>query len=130
MCFPQAINSPSGLSGLAERLKRYAHGERVTFDDKLDFGQATSFQCAVWEATRDIPYGETRSYEWIACRIGKPNAAHAVGQALRRNPFLIVVPCHRVIGKDGGLTGFSCGLDIKKRLLDIETTPLSTAKIR
>jgi O-6-methylguanine DNA methyltransferase len=130
MRFPEAIDSPSDFGDLAERLKRYAHGECVTFDDKLDFGQATSFQRAVWEATRDIPYGETRSYEWIASHIGKPKAARAVGQALNRNPFPIIVPCHRVIGKDGGLTGFSCGIDMKKRLIDIETAPLSTAKIR
>jgi O-6-methylguanine DNA methyltransferase len=129
MCFPQAIDSPSGFGDLAERLKRYANGERVTFDDKLDLANATTFQQAVWEATRDIPYGETRSYEWIACRIGKPNAARAVGQALRRNPLPIIVPCHRVIGKDGGLTEFSCGLDMKKRLIEMETAPLSTAKI-
>lgn len=125
--FPESIDSPDSFSDLAEQLKRYSRGERVIFDDKLDFSKATQFQQAVWEATRAIPYSETRSYEWIACRIGKPNAARAVGQALRRNPLPIVVPCHRVIGKDGSLTGFSSGLDIKKRLLDVEIAPPSAS---
>jgi O-6-methylguanine DNA methyltransferase len=114
---PESTYSPVGFGDLAERIKRYAHGERVTFGDKLDFGQATSFQHAVWKATREIPYGETRSYEWIACRIGKPNAARAVGQALSRNPFPIVVPCHRVIGADGKLTGYRWGVERKRALL-------------
>ena len=131
MRFPEAIDSPRGFGDLAERLKRYASGKRVTFDDKLDLANATPFQQAVWEATRAIPYGETHSYEWIARRIGKPKAARAVGQALNRNPFPIIVPCHRVIGKSGGLTGFSCGLDVKRRLLELEAAGLpAMTKIR
>ena len=125
MRFPEAIESRRGFGDLAEWLKRYARGTQVTFDDKLDLADATSFQQTVWEATRAIPYGETRSYEWIAQRIGKPKAARAVGQALNRNPFPIIVPCHRVIGKSGNLTGFSCGLDVKRRLLELESTAVS-----
>ena len=121
--YPQSMESPDGFGGLPQRLKRYAQGERTIFNDKLDFASATPFRRAVWEATRSIPYGETRSYEWIAQRIGKPEAARAVGQALKSNPFPIVVPCHRVIGKDGSLTGFSAGIELKRRLLDLEAAP-------
>jgi len=118
--FPQSIESADGFGDLPQRLKRYACRERITFNDMLDFGNATSFQQAVWKATCTIPYGETRTYGWIAQRIGKPKAARAVGQALKANPCPIVVPCHRVIGKNGNLTGFSCGIKLKRRLLDLE----------
>ena len=129
--FPESIDSPSDFGDLAERIKQYTRGERVTFDDKLDLANATPFQQTVWQATRDIPHGETRSYEWIANRIVKPKAARAVGQALNRNPFPIIVPCHRVIGKSGGLIGFSCGLDIKRCLIELESRGLpNLTKIR
>jgi methylated-DNA-[protein]-cysteine S-methyltransferase len=120
--FPQSIESPGEFGDLPQRLEGYAGGERIIFKDELDFGNATPFQRAVWEATRAIPYGGTRSYEWIAHRVGKPGAARAVGQALKCNPLPIVVPCHRVIGKDGSPTGFSYGIDVKKHLLDIEAS--------
>ena len=120
--FPQSIESPDCFGDLPQRLKRYAQGERTILNDKLELSSATPFRRAVWEAARSIPYGETRSYEWIAQRIGRPEAARAVGQALSQNPFLIVVPCHRIIGKDGRLTGFSCGIDIKKRLIKLEAS--------
>ena len=119
--FPQSTESPNGFGDLPQLLKRYVCGERIAFNDKLDFGDATPFQQAVLKTTCAIQYGETRTYEWLARRIGRPNAARAAGQALKRNPLPIVVPCHRVIGKDGSLTGFSCGIDVKKRLLDIES---------
>jgi methylated-DNA-[protein]-cysteine S-methyltransferase len=118
--FPEATESPRGFNDMAGRLKQYASGARVTFNDKLDLTKASPFQQAVWEATHTIPYGETRSYEWIANQLGKPKAARAVGQALNHNPFSIIVPCHRVIGKSGGLTGFSCGLYMKRWLLALE----------
>ena len=118
--FPDAMESAKGFGDLPQRLERYAYSERIEFNDKLDLGDTTPFQRAVWEATRAIPYGETRTYQWIAQRIGKPKAARAVGQALNRNPFPIIVPCHRVIGKDGSLTGFSAGINLKKLLLDLE----------
>ena len=127
--FPESIESPGEFVDLPQRLKEYARGEQIIFNDKLDFSKATPFKQAVWEATRAIPYGETRSYEWIAQRIGRPNAARAVGQALRQNPFLIVVPCHRIIGKDGRLTGFSCGIDIKKRLIELEDSSPSGNRV-
>lgn len=122
--FPQATESPDSFGDLPQRLRRYVSGERIVFNDKLDLSNATPFQRAVWEAVHAIPHGETRTYEWIAKRISRPKAIRAVGQALKRNPLPIVVPCHRVIGKDGGLTGFSCGIEVKKRLLDIESSSL------
>jgi methylated-DNA-[protein]-cysteine S-methyltransferase len=118
--FPESTESSGDFGDLPQRLTQYARGERIIFKDKLDFGNATLFQRAVWEATRAIPHGETRSYEWLAQRIGKPKAARAVGQALKSNPLPLIVPCHRVIGKDGSLTGFSAGIELKKCLLDLE----------
>ena len=80
----------------------------------------TPFQQAVWNALKEIPYGETRSYGEIARQIGHPRASRAVGQANNRNPLPIVVPCHRVIGASGALTGYAGGLDIKVRLRELE----------
>ena len=80
----------------------------------------TTFQKQVWEELQRIPYGETRSYEDIAVAIGNPKAVRAVGQANNRNPLLIIVPCHRVIHKNGDITGFACGTEVKKYLLDLE----------
>ncbi|OCA62879.1 cysteine methyltransferase [Aeromonas piscicola] len=80
----------------------------------------TAFQQAVWQALRDIPYGETRSYSEIARTIGKPSASRAVGAANGRNPLSIIVPCHRVIGQNGSLTGYAGGLPIKQQLLALE----------
>jgi methylated-DNA-[protein]-cysteine S-methyltransferase len=105
---------------LVRRFKDYFSGKRVYFPDKLDLNGSTPFQCAVWQAARLIPYGQTKSYGWIAKKIGKPGAARAVGQALGRNPLLIVVPCHRVIAGDGKLGGFTGGLKLKKYLLALE----------
>ena len=118
--FPEAMGDASFFGDLPERLRRYFKGELVSFDDELDLAPATPFRRAVWEATRSIPYGETRSYSWVAHNIGKPRALRAVGQALAHNPVPIVVPCHRVVNKNGNLGGFGGGLDMKKRLLEIE----------
>lgn len=115
-----AVADSGAFGDLPERMRRYFQGERVAFDDGLDMGHATAFLRAVWEATRLIPYGETRSYSWVAERVGKPRATRAVGQALGRNPVPIVVPCHRVVNKDGGLGGFGDGPKMKKRLLSLE----------
>jgi methylated-DNA-[protein]-cysteine S-methyltransferase len=117
----QAILSPAVFSNLAEKFQAYYSGKKTNFSDNLDFSGATPFQRQVWEATRLIPYGETRSYGWVAKQIGKSQAARAVGQAVGKNPFLIVVPCHRVIASDGGLGGFGGGLEIKQALLELET---------
>ena len=80
----------------------------------------TEFQCSVWQALRNIPYGQTRTYGEIAAEVGRPKAARAVGTANHDNPLLILTPCHRVVGKSGALTGFACGLDVKRRLLELE----------
>lgn len=82
--------------------------------------EGTPFQQKVWEALRNIPYGETRTYKQIAIQIGHNQSFRAVGMANNRNPIVIVVPCHRVIGYDGKLTGYAGGLDIKEQLLELE----------
>ena len=89
---------------------------------KLDLSGLTSFQRKVLEVVKTIPYGETKSYKWVAERMGKPRAARAVGQALKRNPYPKVIPCHRVIRSDGKLGGYSKGIQKKKRLLKEEET--------
>jgi len=119
---PGANADPTPFGNLPHRLRRYLGGEPVSFDDKLDLAGATPFGRAVWQATRFIPYGQTQNYAWVAQQIGRPKASRAVGQALAGNPFPVVVPCHRVVGKDGGLRGFRGGLELKKRLLDLEAS--------
>ena len=118
----EGVPSASFFEGLVKRLQAYFAGKAVDFPDKLDFGEATTFQRDVWEATRKIPYGKTHTYAWIAAQAGKPQAVRAVGQALGRNPVPIIVPCHRVTNTGGGLGGFSGtgGLTTKKYLLKLE----------
>ena len=82
--------------------------------------EGTEFERKVWETLKEIPYGETRTYKWLAEKIGKPHAFRAVGNALGKNPIPIIFPCHRVIETDGSLGGYSGGTDIKRRLLEIE----------
>ncbi len=118
----RATWSPHPFDDLVERLKIYFSGHKATFPDELDLSGATPFQREVWEITRLIPYGETRSYLWVAEQIRRPRAARAVGQTLSRNPLPIIVPCHRVVASDGKLGGFSGGLEMKKSLLWLETT--------
>jgi methylated-DNA-[protein]-cysteine S-methyltransferase len=109
------------LAGLKEKLRRYFDGERVGFhDEPLDVHKATEFQARVWNVVRCIPRGEVRTYGWVADRAGSPLGARAVGRAMATNPFPIIVPCHRVVGQDGQLTGFGGGLDMKRRLLEFE----------
>jgi methylated-DNA-[protein]-cysteine S-methyltransferase len=108
------------FADLTDRLSLYFGGKPVDFADKLDLSGTTRFQQNVWRTVRKIPCGETRSYAWVAKQLGLPKAARAVGQALKRNPVPIVVPCHRIIGSDGKLGGFSGGVKIKKLLLQLE----------
>ncbi len=110
---------PTAFGSAQTQLKEYFEGSRRTFDLALD-PAGTAFQQAVWQALLAIPYGETRSYLDVAKAVGKPKAVRAVGSANGRNPLPIVVPCHRVIGSDGSLTGFGGGLENKKRLLALE----------
>jgi methylated-DNA-[protein]-cysteine S-methyltransferase len=103
----------------AEQLTEYFDGKRKNFTIPLA-PQGTAFQIKVWEALQKIPYGETQSYGEIAVMIGNPKASRAVGMANHRNPIVIIIPCHRVIGHDGSLTGFGGGLELKRRLLELE----------
>jgi methylated-DNA-[protein]-cysteine S-methyltransferase len=102
-----------------EQLEAYFAGERREFDVELEL-VGTNFQRRVWEALLTIPYGETRSYGQIADEIGSPGASRAVGLANGHNPIGIIVPCHRVIGANGSLTGYGGGLDRKRALLELE----------
>ena len=106
----------------AERqLAEYFAGKRKTFDLPLA-PKGTAFQRSVWQALRDIPYGETRSYGEIARAVGNPKASRAVGMANHRNPVPVLIPCHRVIGADGTLTGYGGGTERKALLLALETS--------
>lgn len=102
-----------------KQLTEYFDGRRREFDLPVKTA-GTDFQMLVWEELRRIPYGRTRSYGEIANAIGKPGAARAVGGACNKNPIAIIIPCHRVIGADRSLTGFGGGLEVKKRLLELE----------
>ena len=116
-------HTPSPLSDLAaQQLEEYFRGERREFDLPLS-PVGTPFQMTVWEALRQIPWGETRSYGQIAATIGNPKASRAVGMACNRNPIWIVIPCHRVVGSTGKLTGYEGGLDMKRALLEHEKKP-------
>lgn len=97
----------------------YFSGKRKSFELKLN-PEGTDFQKRVWAELLKIPYGVTRSYRDIARNIGSPNAQRAVGAACNKNPILILIPCHRVVGKNGDLTGFACGVEVKRKLLMLE----------
>jgi methylated-DNA-[protein]-cysteine S-methyltransferase len=102
-----------------QQLQEYFAGERREFSFPLDL-RGTDFQLACWRALLAIPYGETRSYGDIARAVGKPQGFRAVGMANNRNPLAIVVPCHRVIASDGTLCGYGGGLEVKRKLLELE----------
>jgi methylated-DNA-[protein]-cysteine S-methyltransferase len=122
----ELVEDPARTAELRRQLAEYFAGHRREFD--LELAPAgTPFERSVWSELRKIPFGETRSYSEIACAIGRPGAARAVGRANGANPIPIVVPCHRVIGADGSLTGFGGGLETKSRLLELEgqTLPFS-----
>ncbi|HZJ26860.1 MAG TPA: methylated-DNA--[protein]-cysteine S-methyltransferase [Acidimicrobiia bacterium] len=120
---------PHAFADVAGQLDEYFAGTRRRFDVALRL-EGTPFQRSVWSALREIPYGETTSYGALAAGIGRPGASRAVGLANGRNPVAIIVPCHRVIGANGTLTGYGGGLNRKRRLLDLEgdrETPQLTA---
>ena len=108
----------------ARQMEAYFQGALPHFDLALDVAQGTVFQQQVWHALLDIPAGETTSYGVLAQRIGRPNAVRAVGAAVGRNPLSIVVPCHRVVGAGGALTGYAGGLERKRALLRLESRDL------
>ena len=107
------------LEECIRQLNEYAAGQRRAFTLPLA-PAGTDFQQLVWQALCAIPYGETRTYGQIAAQIGRPKAARAVGGGCNRNPILLLIPCHRVVGSSGSLTGFAAGLDVKEKLLELE----------
>jgi methylated-DNA-[protein]-cysteine S-methyltransferase len=117
-CGPASPGDPL-LSEAARQIEEYFSGARERFELPVEL-EGTPFQRRVWEALIEIPFGYTHTYGDIARRIGAPGAIRAVGAAIGRNPFSIVVPCHRVIGANGSLTGYAGGLDRKRALLELE----------
>lgn len=115
---PETLPCPAAQD-VTDQLSEYFSGTRTEFDIPLA-PRGTPFQKLVWQELRRIPYGQTRTYAEIATAIGKPGAARAVGMACNRNPLWIVIPCHRVVGKNGSLTGYAGGLDLKRFLLELE----------
>ncbi|HEY3815094.1 MAG TPA: methylated-DNA--[protein]-cysteine S-methyltransferase [Caulobacteraceae bacterium] len=109
----------SRFAEVARQLAEYGRGQRRRFDLKLR-PRGTGFQLSVWNALTEIPFGETTSYGAIADRVGHPGKARAVGAANGANPIMLIIPCHRVIGADGSLTGFGGGLPLKQRMLAFE----------
>lgn len=117
-----AEEDPAFFADIVARINRYSEGDLSALDDiQLDLDNAPPFFRAAWDACRTIPPGETRSYQWLAAQAGNPLAMRAAGQAMARNRFSLIVPCHRVISSDGGLGGYGGGgLGVKARLLQME----------
>ena len=114
-----------GVMAAVERMCAYLDGDRVEWDGvPLDCSGVSAFRRAVWGVTRAIPYGQVRTYGWIARQLGRPRAARAVGSAMAANPFPIIVPCHRIVGSDFRLGHFSSGADWKAHLHNIEGVKL------
>ncbi len=105
-----------------QQLEKFLDGTQRVLDFPLDLSHGSTFQRRVWLAARRIPFGRVRSYGWIASRVGGAHYARAVGHALGSNPVPVIVPCHRVVGHDGSLTGFAGGLPLKRKLLELEGT--------
>ena len=118
------IRDDEKLKCVINELLDYFNGNQVNFKSLLDLRIGTIFQRKVWEKISEIPYGELRSYKWIANQIGNPDAVRAVGNAVGKNPVPPIIPCHRVIRSDGKLGGFSSGIPLKKWLLKLEKTSI------
>ncbi len=116
----EMLKKDSYSSLIKKELKEYFENGREEFTQKTVFIKGTEFDRKVWHTLREIPYGETRTYKWLAEKLGRPSACRAVGRALSRNPLPIIFPCHRIIESDGSLGGYSAGVNIKRRLLDFE----------
>lgn len=117
---PEPVSVPAVLAEAVAQLRAYFEGSRQSFDLVLN-PYGTTFQKRVWKALLDIPYGETVSYKELTLRLGDIKAIRAVASANARNPLWVIIPCHRVIGSDGSLTGYAGGLNRKKWLLELET---------
>ncbi len=118
----RADPDPAFFDPIRQSLARYFDGDTDALDEiPLDLETAPPFFAAAWQACRSIPPGETRSYQWLAAQAGNPRAARAAGQAMAKNPWPLIIPCHRVIASDGGLHGYGAGgLGVKARLLEME----------
>lgn len=116
------------FKGIIRLLLDYFEGKKVVFNYPLDLRSAGEFEKKVWQATQSIPYGEVRTYQFIAKEIGNPKALRAVGQALKKNPLPIIIPCHRVVQSNGQLGGFSGGVGFKEKLLKIERLPFVNSR--
>ncbi len=116
---PDVGEPPTALADAAAQLRAYFAGARRTFELRLG-SQGTPFQRSVWSALGDVPFGQTTTYAALAAALGKPTATRAVGAANGQNPWAIIVPCHRVVGTNGHLTGYAGGVAIKRWLLDHE----------
>ncbi len=115
------VRDASRFETVTRELEQYYAGKLETFSCPLDLTPGTAFQQQVWRTLQTIPYGETRSYRWLAEAVGRPRAMRAVGNANGKNPLPIVVPCHRVVRENGGLGGYTGGVHIKRSLLDLES---------
>jgi methylated-DNA-[protein]-cysteine S-methyltransferase len=117
-----AVEDSSAFAQAQDCLERYLQGDLLALEEiSLDLSDAPPFFGAAWEACRSIPAGETRSYAWLAAEAGRPRAARAAGQAMAQNRLALIIPCHRVIGSDGGLHGYGAGgLTVKAKLLAME----------
>lgn len=122
--FEKPSDIPFKESAAPESFKKelvsFFDGTSASFNHEIKFLVGTYFEKKVWVALKEILFGETRTYKWVAEKVGNPSATRAVGRALSKNPIPIVVPCHRVIESDGSIGGYSSGADIKRRLLDME----------
>ena len=122
---PEAENNSRKLADVQRQVTQYSNGKRRDFEFEL-VAEGPEFDKKVWKALMDIPFGTTTSYGVVAKRIGSPTAARAVGRANGANPIALIVPCHRVIGADGSLTGYGGGLPLKRKLLEHEARVIST----
>ncbi|MGW8273234.1 MAG: methylated-DNA--[protein]-cysteine S-methyltransferase [Thermodesulfovibrionales bacterium] len=127
LVMPSLIRRPCPR-GMARQVHAYFSGESRRFNLKTGFLVGTDFQRRVWRALLDIPYGQTRSYGWLARRLGSPCGQRAVGQALAANPLPIVLPCHRVVRVDGTFGGFSLGARVKAFLISLELSNLQSCR--
>jgi methylated-DNA-[protein]-cysteine S-methyltransferase len=121
----RVLRVPSRLEGVRRQLDEYFEGRRAAFELEPDIRLLPSFQQSVLRELAQVPYGRLTTYGALAERVGSPRAARAVGGALNRNPIPIVLPCHRVVGANGSLTGYAGGLHVKQRLLELEHAVLT-----
>lgn len=118
--FPLVKFEEKTLIDLKDALSHYFRGQKITFDPDLDYSPFSPFEKGVFKIVENIPYGEIRTYQWVAENLRKPQASRAVGKALAKNPWPVVIPCHRIVNSDGTLGGFNAGVNWKKKLLKLE----------